>query len=163
MPRERFFAILRYPHLVDSSLQKKKGGNAYDALFTVRPLIDHLSAVFPRYHQPGQCMSVDEMMIGTQCRISFLQYLSKKPTKFSIKVFVNSEAKTGYVLTFQVYTDKLSDTASGSKGVAHRVAMDLVDLYLGKGPWLFTDNYYSSPTLFLDLRHNTREDYNFFR
>ena len=156
MPRDRFFAILRYLHLVDSSLQKKKGEDGYDALFKVRPLIDHLSAVFPRYYQPGQCMSVDEMMIGTRCRISFLQYLPKKPTKFGIKVFVNSEAKTGYVLTFQVYTGKLSDTESSSKGVAHRVVMDLVDPYLGKGHWLFTENYYSSPALFLDLlEHNT--------
>lgn len=63
MTCDRFYAILRYLHLVDSSLQKKKGEDGYDALFKVHTLTDHLSAVFPRY-QPGQCMSVDEMMIG---------------------------------------------------------------------------------------------------
>lgn len=63
MPCDRFYAILRYLHLVDSSLQKKNGEDGYDALFKIHTLTDHLSAVFPRYYQPGQCMSVDEMMI----------------------------------------------------------------------------------------------------
>ena len=50
-------------------------------------------------------------MIGTKCRISFLQYLPKKPVKFGIKVIVNSESKTGYVLTFQIYTGKVTSAA----------------------------------------------------
>ena len=92
------------------------------------------------------------MMVGTRCRISFLQYLLKKPTKFGIKVFVNSEAKTGYVLTFQIYTGKVSSSEESSfKGVGHHIVMELLQPYLGKGHWVFTDNFYSSPTLFLDL------------
>lgn len=47
MPCDRFSQILRYLHLVDSSLQYKKGEEGYDPLFKVHPLIDHLSAVFP--------------------------------------------------------------------------------------------------------------------
>ena len=69
-------------------------------------------------------------------------------------MFVNSAAKTGYVLSFQVYTGKveLKVTAS-SKGVAHRV---VIEPYLGKGHWVFVDNYYTSPALFLDLlEHDT--------
>ena len=152
MSRDRFVEILRYLHLVDTSLQKKKGKDGYDVLFKIRPLIDHFSAIFPCYYEPAQQLSVDEMMVGTRCRISFLQYLLKKPTKFGIKVFVNSEAKTGYVLTFQIYTGKVSSSEeSSSKGVGHRIVMELLQPYLGKGHWVFTDNFYSSPTLFLDL------------
>ena len=99
------------------------------------------------------------MMIGTRCRISFLQYLPKKPTKFGIKVFVCSKDKTGYTLTFQAYTEKSKDTNSGSKLVSHRMhckVMTLVDSYLGKGHWVFMDNYCSNSDLFLDfLKHNT--------
>lgn len=149
MPRDRFFQIMRFLHLVDSSQQRKKGEEGYDPLFKVRSLIDHLSAVFPRYYQPGRQLAVDEMMIGTRCRISFLQYLPKKPVKFGIKVFVNSESKTGYVLTFQIYTGKV--TSAAPKSVGHRVVLDLLGPYLGKGHWLFTDNYYTSPELLLDL------------
>jgi len=35
-----------YVHLVDSSLQKKKCEEAYDPLFKIWPLVDHLSAMF---------------------------------------------------------------------------------------------------------------------
>ena len=150
MSRDRFFQLLRYLHLVDSSLQHKKGEEGYDPLFKVRPLIDHLSAVFPHYYQLGRHLLVDEMMIGTRCHVSFLQYLPKKPTKFGIKVFVNSEAKTGYVLSFQVYTGK-DTTKKGSNLVSYKVVMELLELYLGKGHRVFTDNYYSSPKLFADL------------
>ena len=97
MARERFFSILRYLHLVDSSLQKKRGEVGYDPLYKVRPILDHLTAVFPMYYQPKREISIDEMMVGTRCRISFLQYLPKKPTKFGIKIFVNSESKTGWI------------------------------------------------------------------
>ena len=47
MSRDRYFQILQYFHLVDSSLQKKKGETGYDPLFKVRPLLDHLVAVSP--------------------------------------------------------------------------------------------------------------------
>lgn len=47
MSRDRFFQIMRFLHLVDSSQQRKKGEEGYDPLFKVRLLIDHLSAVFP--------------------------------------------------------------------------------------------------------------------
>ena len=157
MSRDRFFFLLRCLHLVNSTEQKKKGEIGYDPLFKVRPLIDHLSAVFPVYYHAGRELSVDEMMIGTRCRVSFLQYIPKKPTKFGIKVWVNSEANTGYVLTFQIYTGAMAkDASNSSKSLGHRVVMDLLQPYLGKGHRLFVDNFYTSIPLFLDLlEHGT--------
>jgi len=73
------------------------------------------------------------MMVGTCCRISFLQYLPNELTKFGIKILVNSEAKTGYALAFQVYTGKVSlDKEAEGKGVSHRVVMELLSSYFGK-------------------------------
>ena len=94
MSRDHFFRILRFIHLADSSKQNKTDEEGYDALYKVRPLIDHLTAVFPKYYQPARELSLDEMMIGMRCRIAFLQYIPKKPTRFGVKVFVISEAKT---------------------------------------------------------------------
>ena len=150
MPRDRFFKIMRYLHLADSSLQKKIGQPGYDALYKIRPLIDHLSAVFPTYYQPNREISIDEMMIGTRCRVSFLQYLPKKPCKFGVKVWVLAEAKTGYVIGFQIYTGKTS-SENTSKGLGYRVVMDLMEPYQGKGHRLFIDNFYTSPALVYDL------------
>ena len=149
MARDRFYTILRYIHLADSALQKQKGESGYDPLFKVRFLIDHLSAVYPQYYYPSRYLSIDEMMVGTRCRISFLQYLPKKPTKFGIKVWVNAEAKTGYVLNFQVYTG--SDTKTKEKGLSHRVVMDLMRPYFFKKHCLFVDNFYTSVELLGDL------------
>ena len=78
MSRDHFLRILRYLHLNDSSKQKKYGEDGFDPLYKVRPLLDHLAAVFPIYYQPAQQISIDEMMIGTRCKVSFLQYLSEK-------------------------------------------------------------------------------------
>lgn len=69
-------------------------------------------------------------MIGTRCRVSFLQYLPKKLIRFGIKVFVNAEAKSGYVLTFQVYTGKRK--VNPKLSVSHRVVKELLQSYLGK-------------------------------
>ena len=152
MSRDRFFKILRYLHLVDSSKQKKRGEEGYDILYKVRPLIDHLGAVFPKYYQPSRQLSIDEMMIGTRCRVSFLQYIPKKPTRFGIKVWVLAEAKSGYVLDFQVYTGA-SDGEKTDKniGLGHKVVMQLMEAYQGKGHCLFIDNFYTSPALLLEL------------
>ena len=43
---------------------------------------------------------------------------------------------------------------SFEKGLAHRVVMELVSPLSNMGYRVYTDNYYSSPTLFLDLKDN---------
>ena len=105
----------------------------------MRPLLDHLAAIFPIYYQPAQQISIDEMMIGTRCKVSFLQYLPKKPTRFGIKVWVNSEAKSGYVLSLQIYSGAADNREK--KGLANRVVMDLVQMYEGKNHFLYVDNF----------------------
>lgn len=149
MSRDRFLTILKFLHLVDSTLQKRKGEEGYDPLFKIRFLVDHLAAVYPQYYFPSRHLSIDEMMVGTRCRVVFLQYLPKKPTKFGIKVWVNSEAKTGYVLNFQIYTG--SENRTQGKGLAYRVVMDLMEPYFHKGHCLFVDNFYTSVKLLIDL------------
>ena len=73
MSRDHFFTINGFIHLADSSKQKMEDEEGYDALYKVKPLIDHLTAVFSKYYQPARELSLDEMTIGTRCRISFLQ------------------------------------------------------------------------------------------
>ena len=68
-------------------------------------------------------------------------------------MFVNSESKSGYVLTFQIYTGKGIKTKEESTGnpVSYDVVFNLLEPYMGKGHWVFMDSYYSSPKLFKDL------------
>ena len=143
MTRSKYFKISKYLHLVDSTKQKKRGEDGYDPLYKVRPMIIKLSETFEKYYRPGQELAIDEMMIGTRCRIHFLQYIPKKPTKWGIKAFVNAESSSGYVLKFEIYV--------GDSGGTHAVVMRLMDQYLDKGHKLFTDNFYTSPLLYRSL------------
>ena len=130
MSRDHFQSILRYLHLNNSTLQKKNGEEGYDSLFKIRPLLDHFSAIFPMYYQPAQHISIDEMMIGTRCRVAFLQNMPKKPKRFGIKVWILAEAKMGYVLDLQVYTGAEKD--NNKKGLANRIVNYLIQKYQGK-------------------------------
>ena len=145
-----FLYILRYLHLEDSkSILLKKGDKGYDPLYKVHFLVDHLVAVYTQYYYPSRYLNIDKMMRGTRCHVSFLQYLPKKPIKFGIKIWLNSVAKTGYVVNFEIYTGK--GTAAKDKGLGYCVVMNLMKPYYYKGHCLFVYNFYSSVKLFVDL------------
>ena len=73
----------------------------------------------------GSCergISVDEAMIPFKSRSSLKQYLPLKPIKRGIKVWMRADAVSGYVLAFQVYSNKKgndTEKALGSKVVKH--------------------------------------------
>ena len=153
MSRDRFREILRYIHVVDNTQAPSRSDPNYDKLWKVRPLITALEKNYRELYSPHQQLSIDESMIGTKCRLSFIQYMPAKPVKWGVKVWVLCDSVNGYICTFDVYTGK--DT-SGSNvhahGLAYSIVMKLVQSYLKKGHIIYTDNYYSSPQLFEDLR-----------
>ena len=112
----------------------------------IRPLITALEKHCRELYSPYQQLSIDESMIGTKCRLSFIQYMSVELVKWGVKVWVLCDSVNGYICTFDVFTGK--DT-SGSTVHAHELAysivMKLVQSYLKKGHIIYTDNYYSSP------------------
>ena len=150
MPRNRFRQILRYFHIVDNSKAVDRSSPSYDKLWKVRPLVDALNKASSENFTLGRNVSVDESMIGTKARISFLQYLPAKPTKWGVKVWVLSDSHTGYIYKFKIYTGK--DEEYGTEnGLAYNVVMELMSDLTGVGHYLYTDNFYSSPKLFVDL------------
>ena len=90
-------------------------------------------------------------MIAFKGRLSFLQYLLKKPHKWGMKAWVLADAMNGYTWSWKLYTGK--EGGSVETGLAHRVVLELVDddRLLQKGYVVVTDNFYSSPALFRDL------------
>jgi len=139
MPRDRFIQILRYIHVVDNNTALPRTDPRYDKLWKIRPLIDCLGN------------SIDESMIGTKCRLSFIQYLPKKPAKWGIKVWACCDAITGYIYAFEVYTGADKSVPKSIHGQGYDVVMSLMSPLLGKGYAVYTDNFYSSPQLFQDL------------
>ena len=88
-------------------------------------------------------------MVGMKCRTSIIQYMPKKPKKFGVKLWVLCESQSGYCLNLQIYKGKEGDNQES--GLAYRVVMDLMRVYLYRNHYLFVDNYCTSPKLFLDL------------
>ena len=106
MKRDRFSLILRFLHLNDSSLYKKKGEVGHDPLFKLRPFLKPLLAKFQSSYTLSKEVCVDETMIGFKGRLSFIQYMPKKPTKWGMKAFVLADSCTGYMYNWHLYTGK---------------------------------------------------------
>ena len=99
-------------------------------------------------------------MVPWKGRLSFRQYLPNKPDKFGIKLYQLSESKSGYICDFEVCTGKDfdpnpdGDEEDKQLGHSYNVVLGLLRInnLLDKGYTVYTDNYYSSPTLFDKLR-----------
>ena len=81
MSRKRFSELLRYFHVVDNTTEPDRSASGYDKLWKIRLLIELLSENCMKYHSTHPQVSIDESMIGTKCRLSFIQYMPKKPVK----------------------------------------------------------------------------------
>ena len=92
--RDRYKKMSQYFHLNDNTKQKKKGEDGYDILYKIRPILDMCTTTFQTVVKPAKELSVDEGMIKYKGRVSFLQYMPKKPVKRGIKVRTHNHSST---------------------------------------------------------------------
>ena len=115
-----------------------------DKLAKVRPLIAVLVPKFLDLYNPSQNLSPDESMLKFKGRLSFVQYMPRKPIKRGMKAFSLNESKTGSTCVWKLYTGadntktvyddadvrvdpKSSDCHPPSPTVAGKVIVDLVN------------------------------------
>ena len=151
MSRKRFLEILRFFHIVDNTTAPSRSDPNYNRLWKIQPIISILQDTCGELYSPHEQLSIDESMIGTKCRLSFIQYIKVKPVKWGIKVWICSDSTNGYISSFDVYTGKDPAKPLHSHGLAHGVVLSLLDKFLGKGYTVYTDNFYTSPLLCEDL------------
>ena len=92
MARNRFFAIQRYLHFNENMVISRRDDPVHDKLGKVCPILDRVRKTFPENYSLTANVSIDEQMIGTKGRLSFLQYLPKKPKKWGIKLWVLADS-----------------------------------------------------------------------
>ena len=104
MSGRRFELLMSYLHLNDISQMPDRSSPNYDKLYRVRPFLDRIITAFREVYTPSREIAIDESIIGFKGRLSWIQYMPKKPTKWGIKAWVLADSKTGYVHNLQLYS-----------------------------------------------------------
>ena len=140
MTRDNFLALDRYFHSVNRRAIPL--GNE-DRLILARPVLEYIRERCRSLVIPPKNLSLDEGMMSYKGRFNIKVYNPKKPKKYGVKFLFITEANTGYIIDFAVYSgvfSTLRDTVFG-----------LVDRFRSQGYHLFMDNYYNSMSLAQEL------------
>ena len=104
MSGRRFELLTCYLHLNNNEQQPSRDSANYDKLYKVRPLLDALISNFKMAYTPKQNLSVDESIISYKGRLSWIQYMPKKPTKWGMKAWCLADSSNGYIWNMKIYT-----------------------------------------------------------
>ena len=145
MTRDRFDAITSHLHFSDN----RDPQAADDRLWKIRPVVDCFSKQFKDVYVPEREVTVDESLFRFKGRHHAIQYVPSKRARFGLKAYKlcqSSGLAAGYTSAFRMYMGQdRSEMPASQKAVVN--LMDDAGLF-DLGYDLYTDNWYSSPTLF---------------
>ncbi|XP_068225766.1 piggyBac transposable element-derived protein 4-like [Palaemon carinicauda] len=153
MTRDRFLLLTRFMHFADNGRPI-----ASDRIWKIRSFLSLVVANFKKVFHPFQKIVIDESLILFKGRLVFKQYIPSKRHQFGIMMIVSCDCETGIVLDIIVYTGTDIDIPKGDQGsglgFSGAVVKKMMAPYMGHGLILYTDNWYSSPTLAQFLHDN---------
>lgn len=155
MSRNRFMELQRYLHYVDSSEMsnnEREERNKIDGFWPITPLLEKLTVLFQQHYYCGQSFNIDEqciLMKGThRCRC----FNPNKPNKFHFKLFCLNCSSNGYQLNMFMYQGKDEVRPANQCATLYPSMRLLADpRYHHKNHILYTDNWYSSIPLLLEM------------
>lgn len=148
MSRDRYLLLLRLIHFCDNN-QQIHG----ERLYKIQMVISEVKKNFQDALIPFSNLAIDESLLLWKGRLSFKQYIKSKRHRFGIKLYILCDCETDFILNFSIYTgasdckDPLEDQL-GKSGV---IVKKLIKPYFNHGYSLYTDNFYTSPTLAMYL------------
>ena len=83
------------------------GSPNHDKIYKIRPLLEKITTAFQAIYSPRENLSVDETIISFKCRLSWIQYMPKKPHKWGIKAWALADSRNGYIINFKLYTGSI--------------------------------------------------------
>jgi len=140
MSLKRFKVITRVIRFDDRNTRAIR--RPTDKLAPIRELWSKWVEILPKLFNPGECVTIDEQLIGFRGKCPFRQYMPKKPNKYGIKFWVLCDSKNCYVWNIQVYTGKdIGQAPEKKQGL--RVVLDLCTAAL-RGRNVTVDNFFAS-------------------
>ena len=134
-------------HFADNDTAEKD-----NKLYKIQPVLDIVKPLYSQLFVPGMELSVDETIVKFHGKARFKQYNAKKPTKWGIKLWSLADAKTGYLIKFEIYLGAQVDIPKTEMGLGGGVVLDILEGYKHLGHHVYMDNYYSSIPLYRALR-----------
>ena len=160
MSRNLFQALLWNFHVNDDSHNPKPNRVGHDPLCKIWPFVEMLERNFIYAYQPSKALSFDKACCPFKGRLRFRVYNPMKPNRFHIKLFQISEACSGYIVGFHIYTGKNGSCVSTHSCPLDQECTKTTKIVLGllettnlldKGHHVYMDNYFTSPELFSEL------------
>ena len=157
MTRDRFTLLQKFLHFNDNNdVNYDPDSPERDRLHKVRPFIEMITERCRKVYYPGKNLSVDESLVLFKGRLHFKQYIKTKRARFGIKLY-ELTTSDGITLDLLVYCGKgmfHNDDVNSDMPTTERIPAVLMRPYLNKGHILFTDNFYTSPSLATYLLEN---------
>ena len=144
-------SILTFFHLCDNDNYVPRGQEGYNPVNNLGTIYSAVTGNFSDVWKPGKNICIDEGMIPFRGKVHFKVYNSDKPDKYSVKSYQLCDSSNGYCCRFEISTD-INQEPPSTKGKTYDLVMRLMQPYLNVGRCLYVDNYYTSPTLFAELR-----------
>lgn len=109
-----------------------------------------LNENFEKIYTPNQNICIGESLMGFKGKLSWIQFIPSKRSRFGLKFFMLCESESSYIWKSLIYTGK--DTEFNPKYAAFdatgSVVLTLCKKLLNKRYCLVMDNFYNSAKLF---------------
>ena len=149
--RGRFCQIYWMLHLQQSVGQGFRGDK-------IQNLVDHMNLTCRKYFVPNENIAVDESTVGFKGRVIWKCYNPQKPAKWGLRVYTMCDSASAYIVAFVPYYGKFTTDGLVRPDLpfTSRIVLDLCSTLSssvnGTGYHIFTDRFYTSPTLCEELR-----------
>ena len=142
----RFTKIGHYFCVSDKSSEPPCDSDSYDKMFKIRPIVEHLNNLFPKYYHYGSHVALDETTVAMKSHDHCRQFSPQKPSKWGWKVWSLCDSEyidKPYLLRFSPYLGK-KFTITSQYGLYFDVVKEMTKFMWGSNVRLYTDSAYLS-------------------